>query len=142
MADPADLMEVADCLCLAARRASRSLSRSYEQQLRPHGIRIGQFSVLTVLILRGPMTIGSLADFLGVERTTLTRNLALIESKRWVAIHPGKDARSRVVEVTPAGRAKVATAAPAWRAAQEAARKAIGPAGVASLRRLAERTTG
>lgn len=86
------------------------------------------------------MTVGALADFLGVERTTLTRNLALIEAKGWVSIHPGRDARSRVVEATAAGRSKVKAALPAWRAAQEAARNAIGPAGVSSLHRLAEKS--
>ena len=108
--------------------------------MRPHGIRIGQFSVLTVLMLRGPMTVGELADFLGVERTTLTRNLALIAAKRWVGIHPGKDARSRIVEVTAAGRSKVEQALPAWREAQAAATAAIGAAGALSLHRLAQKS--
>jgi DNA-binding MarR family transcriptional regulator len=135
-------MECADCLGLASRRAARALSRSYERKLRPHGIRIGQFSALTALMLRGPLTVGTLADFLGVERTTLTRNLALIEAKRWVAIHPGKDARSRVVEVTAAGRARVAEAFPAWREAQAAAREAMGSAGAKSLLGLAQKPVG
>ena len=142
MSDQKALMECADCLCLASRRAARAISRSFERKLRPHGIRIGQFSALTALMLKGPMTVGGLAEFLGVERTTLTRNLALVEAKRWVAIYPGKDARSRIVEATAAGRAKVEAAFPAWREAQAAAAAAIGPAGAASLRRLAERPLG
>jgi len=140
MSNAEGLMDCADCLCLASRRAARALSRSFERQLKPHGVRIGQFSALTALMLRGPMTVGALADFLGVERTTLTRNLALIEAKRWVSVHAGEDARSRVVEVTAAGRARVDAALPAWRAAQEAATRAIGAAGAASLHRLAERS--
>jgi DNA-binding MarR family transcriptional regulator len=137
-----DLMECADCLCLASRRAARALSRSFEWKLRPHGIRIGQFSALTALALKGPMTIGALAEFLGVERTTLTRNLTVIEARHWVAIHPGKDARSRIVEATSAGRAAVEAALPAWREAQAAATAAMGAAGVASLQRLAHRPLG
>lgn len=137
MSDVSDLMECADCLCLASRRAARALSRSFERRLRPHGLRIGQFSALTALILKGAMTVGALADFLGVERTTLTRNLRLIEAKGWVTIEAGADARSRVVAVTPAGRKTVEAAVPSWRAAQHAAAATIGAAGVASLHRLA-----
>ena len=131
-------MDCAGCLGLASRRAARALSRSFERSLRPYGIRIGQFSALTALMLKGPMTIGTLADFLGVERTTLTRNLALIEANGWVAVHPGTDARSRIVKVTSAGRAAIAAAFPAWRRAQSAATSAIGTAGVAALHRLAQ----
>ncbi len=140
--EQADLMECADCLCLASRRAARALSRSFERKLRPHGIRIGQFSALTALMLKGPMTIGTLAEFLGVERTTLTRNLALIEAKGWLEIHPGKDARSRLVEATRAGRDAVENALQAWREAQAAATVVIGPAGAASLQRLALKSLG
>jgi len=137
MTDDAALMECAKCLGLASRRAARALSRSFERHLRPHGLRLGQFSALTALILRGPSTVGALADFLGVERTTLTRNLHLIEAKRWITIQPGSDARSRIVTITATGRRKVEAALPAWREAQQAATAAIGAAGVASLHRLA-----
>ena len=136
MTEASDLMECADCLCLASRRAARVMTRGFERRLRQHGIRIGQFSVLTALILKGPMMIGALADFLGVERTTLTRNLALIEAQGWVTIDTGGDARARLVEVTGAGRLKVDETLPAWREAQRAAADAIGPAGVAALQRV------
>jgi len=132
-------MECADCLCLASRRAALAITRAFERNLRPHGIRITQFSALTALLLRGPMTIGALADFLGLDRTTLTRNLKLIEDRRWVSVHAGEDARSRVVEVTAAGRRKVDTVYPAWREAQATAAKTLGSSGVSALRDLAAR---
>ncbi len=59
------------------------------------------------------MTIGELAEALGAERTTLTRNLALIEGASWVEIRPAEaDARSRIVTVTDKGRAVVEGAFP------------------------------
>src|ERR1700676_3519395 len=116
-----ELFECGDCLCLASRRAARALTRAFDRELRPHRIRITQFSILTNLTLRGPLPIGELAEFLGVERTTLTRNLALIERAGWVEIRAGEDARSRVVAVTKKGRNAIAAALPAWRKAQAAA---------------------
>jgi DNA-binding MarR family transcriptional regulator len=137
MNEDRSLLECGNCLCLASRRAARALTRAFDRQLRPHGIRATQFSILTMLLLRGPLTIGELADFLGVERTTLTRNLTLVEREGWVEIHPGTDARSRVVAATRKGRAVVTTALAAWRKAQQAATAAIGRGGVDALRALA-----
>jgi DNA-binding MarR family transcriptional regulator len=133
------LAECADCLCLASRRAARAITRAFERELRGSGVRVTQFSVLVQLSLRGALTIGDLAEALGVERTTLTRNLALIEENGWARIRPGEDARSRNVEITPKGRAALADALPAWRAAQKSTAKAIGEAGATALHRLAGR---
>ena len=93
--------------------------------------------MLVMLSLRGAMTISELAEALGAERTTLTRNLALIEALSWVKIRPGEeDARSRVVTVSEKGRAVVAAAFPAWRKAQSLMTEAIGANGASALRGL------
>jgi DNA-binding MarR family transcriptional regulator len=137
MSNDRDLIECGRCLCLASRRAARALTRAFDRQLRPHGIRATQFSILTMLLLRGPLTIGELAESLGVERTTLTRNLALIEDAGWVDIRPGKDARTRVVAATKKARAAVTAALPAWREPQQAAAATIGHGAVDALHALA-----
>lgn len=90
-----------------------------------------------MLLMRGPLRIGELAQYLGLERTTLTRNLAVIEEKGWVLVRPGDDARARVVVATKKGQAAVTAARGAWRKAQQAASAAIGNAGVDALRALA-----
>jgi DNA-binding MarR family transcriptional regulator len=64
-----------------SRRAARAIARAFDRQLRPHGIRTTQFSLLAILELKGPQSIGSLADAVGADRTTLTRNLALLENQ-------------------------------------------------------------
>jgi DNA-binding MarR family transcriptional regulator len=132
-----DLMECADCLCLASRRAARTMTRAFDRKLRPFGIRATQFSALVMLSLRGALTIGELANSLGVERTTLTRNLELIEAKGWVKVLVGEeDARARVVSMTPKGRAAVNAAVGAWREAQNAALAAVGNSGANAIRKL------
>jgi DNA-binding MarR family transcriptional regulator len=133
-----DLAECRACLCSASRRAARAITRVFDRRLRSHGIRATQFSILVTLIGYGPATIGELADLLGIERTTLSRNLALIEAQGWVDITVGdEDARSRVIAVTRKGRDAVTAALPAWREAQADATAAIGEAGVSALHTLA-----
>lgn len=137
MGRAADIAETRACLCLASRKAARAITRHYERHLRPHGLRATQFSVLAVLAVAGPKTVGALASVLATERTTLTRNLSILEGRALIASAAGRDARARVVSITRRGRATLARAFPAWKRAQEALAGAIGPAAALSLRRLA-----
>ena len=98
----------------------------YEELLRPHGLRATQFSILASLALKGPTAIGELAEFLGLERTTLTRSSALLERNGWVHSGRGGDAREHPLEVTAAGREKLSAALPAWKEAQEVAGAQFG----------------
>ena len=135
--DNRQFLECADCLCLASRRAARTITRAFDRQLRLHGIRATQFSLLAVLELKGPQSIGDLADTLGADRTTLTRNIALIEEQSLVKVRPGDDARARIVAITPKGRSTLAKAFPAWRKVQSELTASIGHPLADSLRRLA-----
>src|SRR5262245_18199224 len=131
------LVECADCLCLASRRAARAITRSYERRMREHGLRATQFSLLVMLELKEPQRLGELARALGTERTTLPRNIAHIEGERLIETRPGDDARERIVAITPSGRKAVLKALPAWRKAQAELTALIGAPLADSLRRLA-----
>jgi DNA-binding MarR family transcriptional regulator len=133
-----DLSACRGCLGTASRRAARGVSAVYDRSLRPHGLRTTQFTLLTNLMLRGPTSMGALAKALGMDRTTLTRNVAVLEGAGWAQIRTDDtDARSHIVSVTEAGREVVSAAFPAWRQAQDVVAAAFGPAGVAALYRLA-----
>src|SRR3954463_3473818 len=83
--DTTDYMAAAGCFCLAARQAARKITRLYDSYMQQAGIRVTQFTILSQLMLRGEMPIGKLAGILGMERTTLTRNLAPLEQQNWIA---------------------------------------------------------
>jgi DNA-binding MarR family transcriptional regulator len=106
------------CHCLAARRTARAITRLFEEYLRPHSLRATQFSALSVLAQRGPTSVSTLADILGLERTTMTRGAALLERNRWVATVPSEDARERLLSITEAGVSTLRAALPAWETAQ------------------------
>jgi DNA-binding MarR family transcriptional regulator len=126
------------CLCMASRRAARGITAVFDRHLRPHGLRSTQFTILVMAMLRGGAAISDLAKGLGMDRTTLTRNVALLEANGWAQSQPDdKDARVHAVSVTDKGRALALAALPAWRTAQDSVADAFGPMGVAALQYLA-----
>lgn len=116
--DP-DFTDTRSCFCSALRRAGRAVTQHYEAAFRGAGLRGTQFTVLATLAQVKPMTMSDLADLLGMERTTLTRNLRPLEKKGWVrGVADDADLRRRRIELTPRGRAVAARAIPTWRKAQ------------------------
>ena len=110
-------IEVRDaCLCLHVQRAARALARRFDEVLRPLDLTSGQFSLLMSLNRPEPPTIGSVAELLAMDRTTLTANLKPLERRGLVKVAVDKDdRRSRRLTITPAGRALLAKAYPLWR---------------------------
>ena len=104
------------CLCLHLQRAARVVARRFDEAFRPLGITQGQFSLLMSLNRPEPPTIGSVADLLAMDRTTLTANLKPLERRGLVRIKrdPG-DRRSRRLSLTADGRALLAEATPLWK---------------------------
>jgi len=137
MPDPT-LFATTRCLCLAARRAARTITREFDQALRAHGLRATQFTLLAALHLAGTKAIGELAEMLSADRTTLTRNLALAEQRGWVALRTDPaDARSRLAAITPKGLRTLVAAMPTWNATQQRLLQDIGESAAAALHRLA-----
>ena len=104
--DSAKCMEIGrSCVCYNLRKAARAVTRLYDDFLRPSGIRTTQVSLLMTAKLRGPVTLGQLAEMTVTERTTLTRNLTVLEKKGFIRIDQGNDRRERQVSITgPGGR--------------------------------------
>jgi DNA-binding MarR family transcriptional regulator len=121
MIDAVDFADTRQCACSTARRKSRELTRFYEQAMRGSGLRASQFTLLATLIQTGPMPATRLADFLGLERTTLTRNLRPLVRDGLVVIEEGADRRVHKVAITAKGVEAAERAFPAWRKAQDAA---------------------
>lgn len=138
MNELADVMDCRHCLCQASRTAARRITAVYDRRLRPHGLRVTQFTILTNLMLRGEIPITVLAKAMGVDRTTLTRNVALLQDNGWVRTEgDSSDNRIRSLSITPKGKALVFRALPDWKKAQASVSAAFGAEGVSALHRLA-----
>jgi len=138
--DMTDYMACAGCFCLASRQAARRITRLYDSCMQQSGVRVTQFTILSQLMLRGEMPIGKLASILGMERTTLTRNLTLLEQQKWISIKTGDDPRSRMIGITAQGRGMVRRGFPHWSKAQAQVGKMLGADGQAALKVLAARS--
>jgi DNA-binding MarR family transcriptional regulator len=116
-----DELNFGDCGCFNLRRAARRVTQLYDHALAPSGLKATQFALLAVL---GGDNVGEgiamtrLAEKLGMDRTTLTRNLAVVERNGLVTVRTGDDPRSRLVALTKAGRRALELAAPLWATAQ------------------------
>lgn len=122
------LHEAADtCAYFHIRRATRSLATHYDRALAPHGLRGTQFTLLTAIALHETATTGQLVNTLGIDRTTLTRNLAVLKRDSYIKTDDGSDRRERLHSLTETGRNRLVNAAPAWRKAQTELSEAIGP---------------
>lgn len=109
------------CHCLAVQRAARTLARRYDEALRPLGITSHQFSILSALLQDQPAPLTALAQWLGLDRTTLTRNLAPLEAQGLIeTCADARDRRVRGLTLTTAGRQRLGEALPLWRGAQAA----------------------
>src|ERR1700758_4467211 len=110
-------LEVRDtCLCLHLQRAARAVARRFDAALRPLGLPSGQFSLLMSLNRPEPASIGSVSALLAMDRTTLTANLKPLERRSLVTVMVDEaDKRTRRLTLTPAGRALLRSAVPAWR---------------------------
>ena len=121
------------CACGRLRRATRALTQLYDDAMQASGLRVTQFSLLRTLEREGskPMTV--LAGALLLDRTALSRTLEPLIARGLVAVSAGRDARTRAVSLTAAGRRAVREATPHWREAQRAVAKRIGTEKLAAL---------
>lgn len=115
-----------NCACGRVRMAARAVTRRYDDALRPSGLRATQFAVLVAVSVDGAISIASLAKQLGMDRSTLTRNLGPMVKEGLIAVGLEGWRRSRTLEITKAGRARMRDALPLWEGAQEALRRHLG----------------
>lgn len=115
------------CACANARRAARLVSKLYAQEMGK-ALEPGQFALLSVLNGMPGRGQSPLARNLGLDKTTLSRNLLLMQKRGWIERVSGDDQRERGYRLTPKGGRLLAEARPRWQKAQEKFRAAMTPA--------------
>lgn len=124
------------CTNLKLRQASRLVTRHYESYVAATGLKVTQYSLLSHVVTLGPLGAGELAAAMRLSASTLSRNLQPLLAQGWVGMQSGADARSRVVNATPAGRALRIEAQRAWKRAQLALNARLGGDRVAALHEM------
>jgi DNA-binding MarR family transcriptional regulator len=120
------LTVASDCTGHGLRKAARALSRVYDEAMAPAGLRGTQFNLLVALSLAPEAPVAKVADELGLDRTTLTRNLGPLERDGLVESVAGDDRRVRRLRLTARGHDVLADALPRWEGAQRKVVAALG----------------
>ena len=114
------------CLCTGLRQAAHAMTEIYDDALAPSGLKITMFRVLRRLSEAGEPTISELAAILGLDRSSLGRNLKVLERENWVSFAAGEDERSKVVHLTGKGKKALSTALPLWHGVQKRMKSSLG----------------
>lgn len=114
------------CFAEQLRSANRVITKLYNDQLGSSDIGISQLSLLVRLYYFERISMSKLAEELETDRTTLVRNVQILERSGHVEIVSGKDRRSRLVQLTDKGFAALEEAIPHWLEAQQTLRDALG----------------
>ena len=124
--DSAEALFDLPCACQNLRRATRVVTRIYDQELKKAHLDVTQFGLLTALEATGGINQKGLSAGLAVDSTTLTRTLARLGKLGWVCVKQGSDRRERIFSLTPAGQGQLAAAKPHWASAEERLRQEFG----------------
>ncbi len=117
---------LASCACHRVRTAARVVTRAYDDALRPTGLRATQLSVLVATAADKALSITALAKLMGMDRSTLTRNLRPLEAEGLIALGNEGWRRSRTLKITKKGRSRLRAAVPLWEKAQETLQRNLG----------------
>jgi len=119
MATKLDLSTMDNCVCFNLRCVSRAVTRFFDAEVRRLGIRPTQTPILGALQAKEGWSMADLSEWLGMERTTLVRNLRPLQRDGLVRAKGGGRGTHVELVITEKGRSTLAKTLPVWRGAQE-----------------------
>src|SRR5579863_3511815 len=126
MATKLDLSKMENCVCFNLRRVTRAVTRFFDAEVRRLGVRPTQTPILGALEAKESWSMAELSEFLGMERTTLVRNLRPLQRDGLAQAAGGGHGKLVELSITTKGRKQIEKLAPAWKSAQSAAVKTLG----------------
>jgi len=129
------------CACANLRRASRVVTRMYNDELRSSDLEVTQFTLLMTLDITGEIGQKELGKLLAMDSTTLTRTLGLLSQHNWIREKPGEDRRQKLISLTATGRKRFREAQILWEAAQRKLRAGLGEPAWRQMGQLLEAIT-
>ena len=115
------------CACSGLRRVTRAVTALYDAALAPSGLKVTQLPILVALGSAGDLPITTLAGALALDRTTLTRNLHVLEQRGLVRVAAQhEDARVRIASLTPEGARALAGGLERWEDVQGKVQERFG----------------
>ncbi|MEL7332984.1 MAG: MarR family winged helix-turn-helix transcriptional regulator [Cyanobacteria bacterium J06560_2] len=103
-----------ECVARRLRQVNRTITRLYDEALRPHGLTVNQLNILAVVISEKQIRPGQLGQALGMEKSTVSRTVDRMVRKDWLKVTPGEDSRTQLLTVTAKGRKLLLSVTPIW----------------------------
>jgi DNA-binding MarR family transcriptional regulator len=116
----------ANCTSFRTKQLARHIARVYDAELARAGMKSTQYSLLTHVRKRGPISTGELAGLLGLDASTLTRNMQVVLANGWIKVTAGQDSRLRLVALTESGKKVQEQAHEHWLVAQKSMTNVLG----------------
>ena len=114
----AETDDLPECVCGMMRMVTRAVTQIYDDTMRPSGLRVTQFSLLSRIDRLGPVSAANLVDAVHADQTTLARALKVLEGDGLIHRVPQADQRVKLIELTAKGRKRLTDARQNWRQAQ------------------------
>ena len=129
-------MKNIDCYCAASRHGAQILTSFYDEQMKPEGLSISQYFLLSQLKKMGKGNVTQWAEYTGLERSTMVRNLKSLEKQGWLTRAEGS---GKTWTLSPSGEEILAKAYPVWEKAQQKVENILGKEDAAELIRIQTR---
>ncbi|MBM3095387.1 MarR family transcriptional regulator [Ensifer sp. T173] len=124
------------CYCILLRKASRRVTSLYDDALAPIGVNLAQFSLLRNIQRAEPISLTDLGQRTELDRSTVSRNVKVLEKMELVVMVSGQDQRESAVELSAKGRQVLRDGAPLWDGVQTAIEAKLGDKASAQLTAL------
>jgi DNA-binding MarR family transcriptional regulator len=122
-----------ECIAVRLRMLNRVITNIYDDALRSLDLKVSQMNILVAAAKLGTARPVEVCEHLHLDVSTLSRNVERMKARGWLETVPDEDGRSQPFRLTPQGRKLLEKAIPAWSAAQQQVKKALGEGFVEQL---------
>jgi DNA-binding MarR family transcriptional regulator len=119
---------VATCLGYRTRKLARTVTRLYNDRLRPLGLNLAEMNLLAAIAAQRAVQPAKLGRAMALEKSTLSRNTSRLVDRGWVEIRDHPDGRGVLLALTASGNQMLLRAVPAWKHAQQQAQLLVAEA--------------
>ena len=127
-----------ECLAVRMRILNRTVTKIFDNALRPLGVKVSQLNVLMVVARYGPISPSNITRRLNIEKSTLSRNIERMLTHGWLKVSHGESGHTQVVALGSPGRKLIEKSLPLWKTAQEQSIALLGQRGVRSIHQAAD----
>jgi DNA-binding MarR family transcriptional regulator len=116
---------VATCLGYRTRKLARTVTRLYNDRLRPLGLNLTEMNLLAAIAAQGAVQPARLGRAMELEKSTLSRNTSRLVERGWVEVRDHPEGRGVLLALTAQGNEMLLRAVPAWTKAQQQAQSLV-----------------